>query len=57
MTKELHRKGVEILEALGLDYVHLERQPDGQYRYHAWSEPLVWSNGSPGKTKRGKIRL
>ena len=56
-SKRQHQLAIHLLKELGLDYVRLERQPDGQYRYQAWSVPWVPNNGSPGKTKRGKIRL
>ena len=55
-SKKQHRLAVDLLEELGLDYVRLEPQWDGHYRYYAWSVPLTNGNGSPGISKKGKTR-
>jgi hypothetical protein len=34
-SKEQHQLAVDLLKDLGLDYIRLERQRDGHYRYHA----------------------
>ena len=54
-SKEQHNLGVSLLKELGLDYVRLEPQANGRYRYHAWSVPLVDGNGSPRIRRRGVI--
>ena len=55
-SKKHYQPAFDLLKDLGLDYIRLEQQRDGHYRYHAWSVPLVSGNGSPGISKRGKIR-
>jgi hypothetical protein len=56
-SKKQHQLAVDLLKELGLDYLRLERQRNGYYRYHPWSVPLLSGNGSPGVAKRGKIRV
>ena len=55
-TKEQHHLGVLLLKELGLDYVHLEPQRKGHYRYLAWNVIVVDGNGSPRVSRRGVIR-
>ena len=55
-TKFQHVLAVGLLKELGLDYIRLERQRGGHYRYRAWSVPFVVGNGSPKTVKRGKVR-
>jgi hypothetical protein len=37
---------VSLLKELGLDYVRLEPECDGHYRYLAWNAPKLQSNFS-----------
>jgi hypothetical protein len=55
-SKKQHQLAVSLLKELGLDYVRLEPQRNGRYRYHAWNVPLVDGNGSPRISRRGMIR-
>jgi hypothetical protein len=55
-SKKQHKLGVSLLKELGLDYVRLERQGVGYYRYHAWKVPLMEDNGSTRISRRGMIR-
>jgi hypothetical protein len=55
-SKKQHQLAVNLLKELGLEYIRLEPQWDGHYHYYAWSVPLISGNGSPGISKRGKIR-
>jgi hypothetical protein len=48
-----HQLAITLLDILGLTNIRLERKPDGTYRYHAWSVPLVAGNGSPRISRRG----
>jgi hypothetical protein len=48
--------GVSLLQELGLDYIRLERQRDGHYRYLGWTTPLADNNGSPEKPNGGFSR-
>jgi hypothetical protein len=57
MTKAQHTKAIQILEALGLDYVELV--PSGlpnKYRYRAWSLPKAAQNGGRLEHK-GTVRI
>ena len=56
IAKKQHQLGVDLLEELGLDYIRLEPQRSGHYRYRAWNTPLIEHNGSPKTVKRGKVR-
>jgi hypothetical protein len=53
-TKQ-HNLAISLLKELGLDYVRLEPQRGGHYRYHAWNTPLIEHNGSK-TVKQGRIR-
>jgi len=55
-SKKQHNLAVNLLKELGLDYVRLERQANGRYKYLAWSVPLVDHNGSPRTCRRGVIQ-
>jgi len=55
-AKKQHQLAVSLLKELGLDYVRLERERNGRYRYHGWTVPLVDSNGSPRISRRGVVR-
>ena len=54
-SKKQHNLAVSLLKKLRLDYVRLEPQRNGRYRYFAWSVPLVDGNGSPRISRRGVI--
>jgi hypothetical protein len=56
-TKKQHQLGIDLLKELGLDYLRLEPQRGGYYRYRAWNTPLRENNGSPKTVKRGKARI
>jgi hypothetical protein len=53
--KKQHNLGVTLLKELGLDYVRLEPQHNGQFRYLAWNVPLLDGNGSPLILRQGVI--
>jgi hypothetical protein len=55
ITKKQHQIGVDLLRELGLDYIPLEPQRGGHYRYRAWNTPLIEHNGSPKTIKRGRV--
>ena len=54
-SKKQHNLGVSLLRKLRLDYIRLEPQGDGRYRYLAWNVPLVDGNGSPPILRQGVI--
>jgi hypothetical protein len=51
-----HRLAINLLKKFGLDYVRLEPERAGHYRYHAWTVPRIESNGSPPISKRGRVQ-
>ena len=56
MDEQQHLLAIQLLERLGVSYLRLEPGPDGKYRYVGWTTPLTAGNGSPPKTKRGRIK-
>jgi hypothetical protein len=56
-SKKRHILAVSLLKELGLDYVRLEPQTGGRYKYLAWSVPLVEHNGSPRICRQGVLRV
>jgi hypothetical protein len=45
--RKQHEIAVSLLTELGLQYLRLERLPDGSFRYFGWTIPPVGGNGSP----------
>ena len=56
VTKEQHLLAIELLEKLGLEYLKLQPNTRGGYRYHGWTVPPVADNGAPKVVKRGTVR-
>jgi hypothetical protein len=55
-SKKQHNLGISLLKELGLDYVRLEPQGSGRFRYLAWSVPLVDNNGRLPIARQGVVR-
>jgi hypothetical protein len=55
MSKQQHLLAIGLLEKLGVANLQLEPDAGGKYRYFGWTTPLVSGNGSPPKSKRGRI--
>jgi hypothetical protein len=54
---EQHQLALSILKELGLDYIRLEPDRSGQYRYYGWAvPPLVDTNGHAKRPRRGVVR-